>query len=68
MPAFIDAMKAKSATSTALKEMEMHQTIDLGRVHILRVWGGWIYYSFEHAEVATAVFVPRIVHQIPSGQ
>ncbi len=59
MPVFIDATKAKSATPMVLDEMEMHETIDLGRVHILRVGGGWIYYSFENAKVVSAVFVPQ---------
>ena len=59
MPPFIDAAKSKNATPIILKEMEFHQTIDLGRVHILRVWGGWIYYSFEAAKVVSAVFVPQ---------
>jgi len=59
MSVFIDGQKAKRASPAALKEMEIHETIDLGRVHILRVWGGWIYYSFENAKVVSAVFVPQ---------
>jgi len=59
MPSFVDTKKAKITTAKVLKDMEMHQMIDLGRVHILRVWGGWIYWSFENAKVVAAVFVPQ---------
>jgi len=63
MSVFIDGAKAKKATPQALKDMNLHQTIDLGRVHILRVWAGWIYYSFEAAKVVSAVFVPQTSSQ-----
>ena len=59
MSAFIDAKKAKEATPIFLKEMEIHQIIDLGRVFVLRVWGGWIYYTFEGSKPNSAVFVPQ---------
>ena len=59
MPLFIDPAKAKGVTPVVLNEMKLHSMIDLGRVFILRVWGGWIYWSFEGAKVATAVFVPQ---------
>ena len=59
MSLFIDPAKAKNATPIVLKDMDLHETIDLGRVHILRVWGGWIYYSLEAAKVISAVFVPQ---------
>lgn len=59
MPAFIETTKAKGATAEVLKDMNLHETIDLGRVHILRVWAGWIYWSFENAKVVAAVFVPQ---------
>ena len=59
MPTFIDPKKAKDTTAIILKEMNLHETIDLGRVHILRVWGGWIYWSFESSKVVAAVFVPQ---------
>jgi hypothetical protein len=59
MPPNIDAEKAKKATPQILKDMEIHETIDLGRVHILRVWAGWIYWSFEESKVVAAVFVPQ---------
>lgn len=59
MPPNIDAAKAKKATSQVLTDMEIHDTIDLGRVHILRVWAGWIYWSFEDSKVVAAVFVPQ---------
>ncbi len=62
MPTFIDGKKAKEITPTAVKEMNFHDTKDLGRVHILRVWAGWIYYSFENAKVSSAVFVPQTTH------
>jgi len=59
VPPNIDAAKAKKATSQTLKDMKIHDTIDLGRVHILRVWAGWIYWSFENSKVVAAVFVPQ---------
>lgn len=59
MPAFINPQKAKSATEKVLKDMEMHTTISLGRVHILRVLAGWIYYSSDEGKVSAAVFVPQ---------
>ena len=59
MSLFIDGEKAKEVTAMVLKEMDLHQMIDLGGVYILRVWGGWIYWSFEGAKAATAVFVPQ---------
>lgn len=59
MASFIDPAKAKKATAIVLKDMNLHETIDLGRVHILRVWAGWIYWSFEGAKAVTAVFVPQ---------
>jgi len=63
MPAFIEPTKAKKVTAKVLSDMEMCDMIDLGRVHILRVWGGWIYYSFEQAKVVSAVFVPQTKSQ-----
>ncbi len=63
MPVFIDPMKAKEATAIALKDMDMHATINLGRVYILRVWGGWIYWSFEGSKAVVAVFVPQTTSQ-----
>ncbi len=68
MPAFIEDSKAKNATAKVLKDMEMHEMIDLGRVHILRVWAGWIYWSFENAKVAAAVFVPQTSSQQSESQ
>jgi len=59
MPVFIDTQKSKKITAKDLKDMELHDMKDLGRVHILRVWGGWIYWSFEASKVASAVFVPQ---------
>lgn len=59
MSKFIDGKKAQEATPNVLKEMKFHQTINLGRVEVLRVWGGWIYWSFESSKVVTAVFVPK---------
>ena len=59
MGVFIEPAKAKEATALKLKEMNLHEKIGLGRVHILRVWGGWIYYSFEASKVSSAVFVPQ---------
>ena len=59
MPPNIDAAKAKKVTSQILKDMEIHDTINLGRVHILRVWAGWIHWSFENLKVVAAVFVPQ---------
>lgn len=59
MSKFIDPIKAKGATAIVLKEMDLHDTIELGRVYVLRVWGGWIYWSFEGAKVVTSVFVPQ---------
>ena len=59
MAAFIDPAKAKETTAEDLKNMNLHSMIDLGRVHVLRVWAGWIYWAFEHGEPVTAVFVPQ---------
>ena len=59
MSKFIDGAKAKGVTAQDLQDMNLHGTKDLGRVHILRVWAGWIYWSFENAKVVTAVFVPE---------
>ena len=59
MPAFIEPQKAKKLTAKDLEDMELHDMKDLGRVHILRVWGGWIYWSFENAKVVAGVFVPQ---------
>ncbi len=67
MPAFIDTAKAKKVTAKVLDDMEMCEMIDLGRVHILRVWRGWIYYSFEASKVASAVFVPQEKSQHPES-
>ena len=55
MAAFI----TKKVTAKVLDDMEICDIIDLGRVHVLRVWRGWIYYSFEASKVASAVFVPQ---------
>ncbi len=65
MSAFIEPAKAKKVTAKVLDDMEMCDMIDLGRVHILRVWRGWIYYSFEQAKVVSAVFVPQAKSQQP---
>lgn len=59
MGVFIDTAKAKQCDASTLRDMELHDMIDLGRVHVLRVWAGWIYYSFENAKVASATFVPQ---------
>jgi hypothetical protein len=45
MSAFIDPVKAVKATPIVLKEMNFHEIKDLGRVHVLRVWAGWIYFT-----------------------
>ncbi|HUU16028.1 MAG TPA: hypothetical protein VMW72_02670 [Sedimentisphaerales bacterium] len=63
MHEFIDAAKATKVTAKVLDDMEMCEMIDLGRVHILRVWRGWIYYSFEDSKVVSAVFVPQTKSQ-----
>lgn len=55
MPAFI----TKKVTAKVLDDMEMCDMLDLGRVHVLRVWRGWIYYSFEASKVVSAVYVPQ---------
>lgn len=59
MTAFIEPAKAKKVTAEVLKNMDLHQMIDLGRVYILRVWAGWIYWNLEPSKPVTAVFVPQ---------
>ena len=59
MTYFIEKDKAEKATPVALKNMNFHEMIDLGRVQILRVWCGWIYWSIEKGAVTAAVFVPQ---------
>jgi len=56
---FIDPEKVKDATPIVLKEMNLHEMKVLGHLHILRVWGGWIYWSFVGTEAVTGVFVPQ---------
>jgi len=63
MPAFIEREKSREVNALKLKEMSLHEMIDLGRVHILRVWGGWIYYIFKGSEVISAVYVPQTSSQ-----
>ena len=59
MAIYLDPKKAKEATPIVLKDMDFHELRDLGRVQVLRVWAGWIYFTFEGSKVVTSVFVPQ---------
>jgi hypothetical protein len=46
--------------NTNIYAMELHETISLSSIYILRVPGGWIYTNYSHdPPTSTSVFVPK---------
>ena len=57
--ALIDTAKANQIDESHLLTMRTNKTVELGNVSILKVMGGWIYYTYGPDIDISAVFVPE---------